>query len=76
MKYLQLIQRYFNDDAIFLPQSISMNLTFLEKNRLEILLANKSLKVPMRLMIAAHSRWPNKEIQVETLCSLLTLIFL
>lgn len=72
MKYLQLIQRYFNDDAIFLPQSISMNLTFLEKSRLETLLANRSLKVPMRLMIAAHSRWPNKEIQVEALCSLLT----
>lgn len=72
MKYLQLIQRYFNDDAIFLPQSIPMNLTFLEKSRLETLLANRSLKVPMRLMIAAHSRWPNKEIQVETLCSLLT----
>ncbi|MDR2539498.1 MAG: glycosyltransferase family 9 protein [Chlamydiales bacterium] len=72
MKYLQLIQRYFNDDTIFLPQFISMNLTFLEKSRLEILLANRSLKAPMRLMIAAHSRWPNKEIQVETLCSLLT----
>ncbi|KAG6559770.1 Lipopolysaccharide heptosyltransferase 1 [Candidatus Rhabdochlamydia oedothoracis] len=72
MKYLQLIQHYFNDDAIFLPQSISMNLTFLEKNRLEILLANRSLKVPIRLMIAAHSHWPNKEIQVETLCTLLT----
>lgn len=72
MKYLQLVQRYFNDDTIFFPQSISMNLTFLEKNRLEILLANRSLKVPMRLMIAAHSRWPNKEMQVETLCSLLT----
>lgn len=74
MKYLQLVQRYFNDDVIFLPQSISMNLTFLEKNRLETLLANRSLQAPMRLMIAVHSRWPNKEIQVETLCSLLAYI--
>lgn len=72
MKYLQLVQRYFSDDAVFFPQSISMKLTFLEKNRLEALLANSSLKAPIRLMIAAHSRWPNKEIQVETLCSLLT----
>lgn len=71
MKYLQLIQHYFSDDAVFFPQPISMNLTFLEKNRLEILLANRSLKAPMRLMIATHSRWSNKEIQVETLCSLL-----
>lgn len=72
MKYLQLVQRYFSDDAVFFPQSISMKLTFLEKNRLEALLANSSLKAPIRLMIAARSRWPNKEIQVETLCSLLT----
>ena len=74
MKYLQLVQRYFSDDAVFFPQSISMKLTFLEKNRLEALLANSSLKAPIRLMIAARSRWPNKEIQVETLCSLLTQI--
>ena len=72
MKYLQLIQSYFSDDAVFFPQPISMNLTFLEKNRLEALLARSFLKAPLRLMIAAHSRWPNKEIQIETLCSLLT----
>ncbi len=72
MKYLQLIQHYFNDEAVFMPQPISMNLTFLEKNRLETLLANTTLKRSLCLMIAAHSRWPNKELQIETLCSLLT----
>lgn len=72
MKYLQLIQHYFNDDAVFMPQPISMNITFLEKNRLEALLSNRALKHRLRLMVAAHSRWSNKEIQVETLCSLLT----
>lgn len=72
MKYLHLVQRYFSDDAVFLPRPISMNITLLEKNRLETLLSDKALNKPLRLMIATHSRWSNKEMQIETLYSLLT----
>ena len=72
MKYLQLVQRFFNDDAIYLPRPISMNITPLEKNRLKNLLSDRRLNNPLRLMIATHSRWSNKEMQIEALCSLLT----
>jgi heptosyltransferase I len=72
MKYLQLVQHYFNDNAIFIPKPVFMKLTLSEKNRLEALLSHKHLNKPVRFMVAAYSRWPNKEMQMETLCSLLT----
>ena len=62
-RYLHVVQRFFNDVKPFTPPEVVLNLSEEEKQQLE------RLKVHHRpcIMVAAGSRWQNKQLSQETL---------
>jgi heptosyltransferase I len=70
-KYLQLVQDYFQDKEPKESAPVRLKLNENEKLRLQELL---SLKKAPWLMVATGSKWPNKQMNYETLSRFLSLV--
>ncbi len=66
-RYLQVVQKFYSDEATFIPQGVDLKLQPAEESKLT------SLIVPQRprIMVACGSRWPNKKLAEKTLEDLL-----
>ncbi len=66
LKYLQLVQEYFNDTQEFKTEGIHLQITLSERERLQSL-CNES----PQLMVCFGSKWPNKRLDPVALTAFL-----
>ena len=71
LKYLSLAQSYFKDPEAFYPQGVRLKIDLAERERLEQILADPPLGKRPKLMVCFGSRWPNKQLDLTTLSTLL-----
>jgi heptosyltransferase-1 len=69
LKYLCLVQKYFNDPQEFQAEGVRLNLTLTEQERFESLRPSGAC-----LMVCFGSRWINKRLDKATLLTLLQTI--
>lgn len=72
--YLQLVQSYFEDTALFYPKGVRLNISGTEEQRLKSVLFLEVLKTPLKFMVALGSNWENKRIAENTAESFLSAI--
>ena len=72
LQYLSLIRQYFNDASAPIPKPMRLNTTPVEKESLDRHLSK--LTAPLKIMVCPGSKWPTKQLPLETLLSLLDLI--
>ena len=62
-RYLQVVQKFFSDEAVFIPEGVNLKLQPAEEDKLA------SLRVPEgpKMMVACGSRWLNKKLAEKTL---------
>jgi len=62
-RYLQVVQKYFSDDKVFIPEGVDLKLRPEEESQLASLRVSEG----PRIMVACGSRWPNKKLAEKTL---------
>jgi heptosyltransferase I len=71
LKYLKLVQGYFNDDSEFAIQGIPLRISEEESLRLKQICQDPRLSKRPRLMVCFGSKWANKRMETATLTYLL-----
>lgn len=64
LKYLGLVQSYFGDESKYMPKGIRLKLNEEEQQKLQLILSQT--KKPI-LMVCFGSKWPNKQLDLQTL---------
>lgn len=67
LKYLRLVQQYFEDSSEFIPQGIRLKLNDVEQQRLTTVCQDQRLQNHPRLMVCFGSKWANKRLELSTL---------
>jgi heptosyltransferase-1 len=62
-RYLQVVQKFFADETVFIPQGVALKLSPEDQTQLTSLLVSEGPKV----MVACGSRWANKKLSEKTL---------
>jgi heptosyltransferase-1 len=62
-RYLQVIQKFFLDETVFIPQGVDLKLKPEEESKL----ASLRVSHRPRIMVACGSRWSNKKLAEKTL---------
>ncbi len=62
-RYLQVVQKFFSDEAVFIPEGVDLKLQPLEESKLASLRVSEGPKI----MVACGSHWSNKKLAETTL---------
>ena len=71
LKYLSLVQKYFEDGEAFPAQGIRLKISQTEAQRLLEIRREEALQRPLKFMVCFGSKWPNKRLETSTLTALL-----
>ncbi len=71
LKYLGLVQGYFEDGEPFRAQGVRLKISDAEMQRLQEIRREEMLQRPLKLMVCFGSKWSNKQLEPSTLVSLL-----
>jgi len=66
-RYLAFVQQYFQDQDTFSASGVALKISDEEKNRLQEVCLAPVLQRRPRFMVAFGSKWPNKQLSVQTL---------
>lgn len=71
LQHLRLLQQFFKDEKPLEIEGLRFKIEDLEKEKLFQILYQKQLQFPLKVMVCPGSKWPNKQIPLETMISLL-----
>ncbi len=74
LQYIQLLQFYYKDIEPFYIKGGRLNINNRAKSFLNNLLCHPILNTKIKVMICSGSKWPNKQLSFNTLCSFMKLI--